>query len=163
MQPGTAHRDVHVDEIAEALPQRSAALSRLFLRHTSICVSRTEVGVMRSLSARPRRITELAAEEHVTQPAITLLVNRLADRGWVQRQPDPADRRAVLVSLTEAGAEAFAQLRAEYRAMLHEEMATLEDGEIATLVKAIEILDRVIDRLDQRENPTRTDPDTRTS
>jgi DNA-binding MarR family transcriptional regulator len=58
----------------------------------------------RSFRARPRRITELAVDEHVTQPAITLLVNRLQQRGWVQRIADPSDGRAVLVSLTSARA-----------------------------------------------------------
>jgi len=63
-------RRSQLDEIAEALPQRTAALSRLFLTRSTVCVSRTEVGVLRNLNAGPRRITELAAEERVTQPAI---------------------------------------------------------------------------------------------
>ncbi len=144
-------RSSQLDEIAESLPQRSAALARLFLTRTSVCVSRTEVGVLRVLHAGPRRITELAAEERVTQPAITLLVNRLAERGWLQRIPDPTDGRAVLVSLTAAGEEVFARLRAEYRALLHEEMAALDDSEVATLAAAVEILDNLIDRLKERE------------
>jgi DNA-binding MarR family transcriptional regulator len=146
-----ARRRVQLDEIAEALPQRSAALSRLFLTRTSVCVSRTEVGVLRNLRAGPRRITELAAEERVTQPAITLLVNRLTERGWVERVPDPSDGRAVLVSLTPAGEEVFERLRAEYRALLHEEMASLEDAEVETLAAAVAILDKLIDRLTERE------------
>jgi DNA-binding MarR family transcriptional regulator len=140
-------RSSQLDEIAEALPQRTAALSRLFLTRTSVCVSRTEVGVLRTLRTGPRRITELAAEERVTQPAITLLVNRLQERGWLQRIPDPSDGRAVLVSLTRQGEEVFERLRAEYRALLHEEMASLEDSEVETLAAAVSILDKLIDRL----------------
>src|SRR6201996_414090 len=142
-----AQRSSQLDEIAEALPQRSAELSRLFLTRTSVCVSRTEVGVLRNLREGPRRITELAAEERVTQPAITLLVNRLAERGWVKRVPDPSDGRAVLVSLTPVGADVFEQLRAEYRALLHEEMATLDDSEVAALAAAGETLHKLIERL----------------
>jgi DNA-binding MarR family transcriptional regulator len=150
-QASAGRRSSQLDEIAEALPQRSSTLSRLFLTRTSIIVSRTEVGVLRSLSIRPRRITDLAAEEGVTQPAITLLVNRLADRGWVRRIADPSDGRAVLVSLTTAGEQVFDRLRSEYRAMLHEEMAMLDDDEVETLAEAVEILDRLISRLGQRE------------
>jgi DNA-binding MarR family transcriptional regulator len=87
----------------------------------------------------------------VTQPAITLLVNRLTERGWVERVPDPSDGRAVLVSLTPAGEEVFERLRAEYRALLHEEMASLEDAEVETLAAAVAILDKLIDRLTERE------------
>jgi len=148
MEPASVdRRSSQLDDIAEALPQRSAALSRLFLTRSSVCVSRTEVGVLRNLREGPRRITELAAEERVTQPAITLLVNRLAERDWVKRVPDPSDGRAVLVSLTPVGEEAFEQLRAEYRALLHEEMATLDDTEVETLAAAVKILDLLIERL----------------
>ena len=148
MQRGEVdRRSSQLDEIAEALPQRSSELSRIFLTRTSVCVSRTEVGVLRKLTAAPRRITELAAEERVTQPAITLLVNRLQERGWVERIPDETDRRAVLVSLTPDGHEVFERLRAEYRALLHEEFASLEDDEVETLAAAVSVLDKLIERL----------------
>jgi DNA-binding MarR family transcriptional regulator len=122
-------------------------LLKLFLTHTSVPVSRTEASVLSALAGRPRRITDLAARERVTQPAITLLVNRLEQRGWAERQADPADGRVVLVALTEPGREALSQLRAEYRALLHEEMATLPDEDLCTLARAIEILDRLLERL----------------
>jgi DNA-binding MarR family transcriptional regulator len=75
------------------------------------------------------------------------LVNRLQDRGWVQRTADPNDGRAVLVSLTVAGADALGALRAEYRAMLQQEMASLDDGQVDTLAGAVQILDQLIERL----------------
>ena len=143
-------RDRHLDEIAEALPLRAATLSRLFLTRTSVAVSRTEVGVLYELSEQPRRITELAAREAVTQPAITLLVNRLEDRGWVRRGPDPLDGRAVLVEITPRGRETIERLRAEYRALLHKDMAALDDDDIETLARAVEILDGLIDRVKER-------------
>ena len=149
MEQADARRSSQLDEIAEALPQRSAALSRLFLTRTSVCVSRTEVGVLRNLRAGSRRITELAVEERVTQPAITLLVNRLEERGWVKRIADPSDGRAVLVTLTPVGEQVFEQLRAEYRALMHEEMAMLDDAEVEALAAAVEILDKLIARLSQ--------------
>jgi DNA-binding MarR family transcriptional regulator len=143
-------RSRQLEEIAEALPQRASELSQIFLTRSSVCVSRTEVGVLRRLSAGPRRISELAADERVTQPGITLLVNRLQQRGWVQRAADPRDRRAVLVGLTPAGEDALARLRAEYRALLHEEMAGLRDHEVQTLARAVQILDELIEKLSDR-------------
>ena len=152
MEPGSAlARGRRLDEIAEALPQRAATLARLFLTRSSISISRTEAGVLTALSTRPWRITELAAREGVTQPAITLLVNRLQQRGWVARSADPDDGRVVLVELTPLGHEVFDRIRAEYRALLHEDMATLPDGDVETLARAVEILDAVIARLEGRE------------
>ncbi len=138
-----------VDDIAEELPQRATTLARLFLTRTSLGISRTEAGVLRAVSTKPQRITDLAAGEGVTQPAITLLVNRLQQRGWVARSADPADRRAVLVTLTPLGREVFDRMRAEYRALLHEEMATLRDEDVETLARAIDVLDALIVRLQE--------------
>jgi DNA-binding MarR family transcriptional regulator len=150
MQVESTSRRDQLDEIAEALPQRASAISRLFLAHAGVCISRNEVGVLRALTKRPQRITELAASEGISQPGATLLVNRLQERGWVTRGGDPCDRRAVLVALTDAGREIFDRLRAEYRALLHEEMATLADEEVQALGRAIEVLDKLIARLQER-------------
>ena len=144
-------RTRRLDEIAEGLPQRAAALSRLFLTRTTIDVSRTEIGVMRAVSLRPQRVTELAAGEGVTQPAITRVVNRLEERGWVTRESDPRDGRAVMVRLTPAGGAVVEHLRGEYRALVHEEMATLDDDDVETLARAIDVLDELIERLEDRE------------
>jgi DNA-binding MarR family transcriptional regulator len=141
----------HLDDIAEALPQRASALSRLFLAQSRLGISRIETGVMSAVSQRPQRITELAAAEGVTQPAITRLVDRLQERGWVAREPDPEDGRAVVVRLTDAGEEMLGELRAEYRALVHEEMAALPDHDVETLARAIDVLDSLIARLQERD------------
>src|ERR1700730_15072681 len=60
----------------------------------------------------PRRLTALAAQEGVTQPAMTQLIARLQDSGLVSRDADPADGRVVQVRLTEAGREMLARRRA---------------------------------------------------
>jgi DNA-binding MarR family transcriptional regulator len=129
------------DDVAEALAARVGWLSRRFLAQSSFGVSFTEVGVLRAVSTEPRRITDLALAEGVTQPAITSLVNRLGERGWVVREADPCDRRVVRVTITPAGQQAVERLRAEYRALLHDGMAALAPEDIATLARAVEIFD----------------------
>ena len=148
----TLSRAQHLDDIAEALPRRAALLSRLFLRHTALDVSRTEIGVLQAASERHQRISDLAAGEGVSQPATTLVVNRLAERGWVIRQDDPTDGRVVLVEITDAGHDAFNNIRAQYRALLHEEMASLDDESVEVLARAVEVLDELIERLTERES-----------
>ena len=138
------------EDIAEALPVRAAAISRLFMAHTTVPLSRTEIGVLNVVAEKPRRITELAAREGVTQPAITLLVNRLAERGWLRRTRDPLDGRAVLVELTPAGGALLDQVRAEFRALVSEDMAALDDDDLSALARAVEILDEMIERLEDR-------------
>ncbi|MFI5778305.1 MarR family winged helix-turn-helix transcriptional regulator [Nocardia sp. NPDC051570] len=46
---------------------------------------------------------QLMNEIQLTSGTVTHRVTRVQDRGWVRRDPDPADGRSVIVSLTEAG------------------------------------------------------------
>jgi DNA-binding MarR family transcriptional regulator len=149
--PPVVARRRHLDDIAEGLPRRAAALSRLFVSRSTLGVSRIEVGVLGVLSRGPRRITELAEAEGVTQPAMTRLVDRLQERGWVTRESDPADGRAVVVRQTAGGQDVVRAISAEYRALVHEEMAALSDEDVETLAQAIEVLDALIARLQERE------------
>jgi DNA-binding MarR family transcriptional regulator len=148
---GTPLRDSRLDDIAEALPRRAALLTRMFIKHAHLGISRTEIGVLNTAAEQPQRITELAALEGVTQPAISLVVNRLVERGWVVRESDPDDRRAVLVTLTADGHRAWQKIRGEYRALLHEEMAALDHDAVEALARAVEVLDELIRRLMERD------------
>ena len=64
----------------------------------------------------------LLRETLVTSGTMTNRVDRLAERGLVRRAPDPADRRGVLVQLTDAGLDrvdaALAALLTNERALL---------------------------------------------
>jgi DNA-binding MarR family transcriptional regulator len=140
----TAPLTADVEAIVVALLQRYGTLTRVLFARTHAGVSRTEVGALRSLAIRPRRVTELAAAEGITQPAATQLVNRLVARGWAERGGDPDDARVVVVRLADPGRAALERVTGEVRAVLHEELTGLDDGDVETLAAAVAILDRVI-------------------
>src|SRR6202045_39129 len=99
-----AERGERVDYIAEQLPSRAAVLVRLLVKQVrSRDISRTEMEVLSILREGPRRITELTELEGIAQPTMTLLVTRLQDKGWVEREGLPEDGRVVMVGITEAG------------------------------------------------------------
>jgi DNA-binding MarR family transcriptional regulator len=52
------------------------------------------------------RLTELATLAGMTKQSIGEIVDGLVERGYVERFPDPADRRAKLIRLTAKGEEA---------------------------------------------------------
>jgi DNA-binding MarR family transcriptional regulator len=52
------------------------------------------------------RLTELAQMAGMTKQSIGEIVDDLADRGYVERVPDPADKRAKLIRLTAKGEQA---------------------------------------------------------
>jgi len=49
------------------------------------------------------RLTQLAARANMTPQAMGELVDELEELGYVVRRPDPSDRRAKLIVLTERG------------------------------------------------------------
>jgi DNA-binding MarR family transcriptional regulator len=79
----------------------------------------------------------LAAQTLVTSGTMTNRIDRLAGRDLVERHPDPADRRGVLVRLTSAGA---ARVDAALSDLLLRERATLAvlpETEAARLAHAL--------------------------
>ena len=91
----------------EALLSAHAALMKQFAASdTWTDVSMREYDVLYTLSKcpQPQRISELNRHVLLSQPALSRLVDRLAERGLLERQPDPADGRGVRLSLTDAGA-----------------------------------------------------------
>jgi len=68
-------------------------------------LSMREYDVLYTLSKcpAPQRMGELNRHLLLSQPALSRMVDRLVDRGLVQRQTDPADGRGVLLALTDAG------------------------------------------------------------
>jgi DNA-binding MarR family transcriptional regulator len=78
-------------------------------------LSRTAAATLKSLLENgPQRVTTLAVQERVAQPTMSVIVKRLGQRGLVERRVDPADGRATLVAITEAGVETLRE-RSELR------------------------------------------------
>ncbi|MCC3763333.1 MarR family transcriptional regulator [Glycomyces sp. TRM65418] len=96
-----------------------------------------EYDVLYTLSKHdgPMRLFELGRGVLLSQPALSRLVERLVDRGLLERAADPEDGRGVRLALTEAGRErqrrvggrhAVDVARAVTAALTDEEMRQLE-------------------------------------
>jgi DNA-binding MarR family transcriptional regulator len=87
--------------------------------------------------ATPKR---LAQALRLSPPNVTVLVDRLAARGLVQRQPCPDDGRATIVQLTRTGAERARRA--------HEASRTMEDGLLQALTPGERaLLGELLDKL----------------
>lgn len=71
--------------------------------------------VFRSLDIQPMNTSELADRLAITKQGAAQLIEEMEARGYVERRPDPADRRAKLLYLTEQGATALATARRFHR------------------------------------------------
>ena len=76
---------------------------------------------------------QLLRETLVTSGTMTNRVDRLSARGFVERSPDPNDRRGVIVALTEAGREAVDGAMADLLARERDLLAQIPERDRQTL------------------------------
>lgn len=97
------------------------------------------------------RMKDMATNAALSTSGITALVDRLERQGLVQRNPDPDDRRATRITLTDEGRE-----RARQAAHVH--VASIEDH-FATRLTADEAigLAEVLERIEDETNGARHD------
>src|SRR5580704_6981433 len=88
----------------------------------------------------PRRITDLAIVEGVTQPSMTALVSALERSQYVERLRDPSDKRVVLVAITASGSRYMRMRRragAETFALLVDKLPAQEREALAAASTAL--------------------------
>jgi DNA-binding MarR family transcriptional regulator len=93
----------------------------------------------------PLTPSALAELERVQRPTATRIVARLADEGLVERATDPADGRSVTVAATPKGHALLGKLRTRKNAYLARRLRGLDDPDLATLERAAEILERLLE------------------
>ncbi|GAA4284819.1 MarR family transcriptional regulator TamR [Brevibacterium daeguense] len=84
--------------------------------------------------------TRLIGEMMVTSGTMTNRIDRLVSAGWVSRHPDPADRRGVLVRLTEAGKQKVDDALAELLVLERELLADLTAPQKRRLTELLRVL-----------------------
>lgn len=131
-------------ELAMQLTRQAARFSRVAGRSAASGYSVVAWRVLAELEQNGEcRISELAQREHVSQPSMTGILQRLEGEGWVARTPDPQDGRASLVHLTEAGAAALHGFRDAAAARIAPRLAQLSEFDRATLARAAELLQQL--------------------
>jgi DNA-binding MarR family transcriptional regulator len=147
MHSSSTDRADAIDLVASNLLGRAARLTRLLMRSGAHEISRTEVGVLATLSDGPRRITQLAMTEALAQPTVTQLIDKLEGRELVSRSRSEEDGRVVLVEITTAGAAALEGVRALIRANMREALVDLPDAELTELAHAADTMGSLIEKL----------------
>jgi len=114
-------------------------------------LSRAASGTLSTLDRHgPQRITELAAQEAVSQPAMTGLIQRLEASGHVVRTDDPLDARASLIAITGDGMRLLAERRAAHEEHIASAVARLSDNDRARLAAAIPAITAVTEHYARR-------------
>lgn len=83
------------------------------------------------------RLSTLADHLHIAPRSATEVVDDLERLGFAERDPDPTDRRAVLVGLTPAGIETSKAIQAARQAESERFFGELSDQDRADLVRLL--------------------------
>jgi DNA-binding MarR family transcriptional regulator len=93
----------------------------------------------------PLTPSELARIERIQRPSATRIVARLEEAGLVERVADPSDKRSFTVAVNADGRALLKKLRTRKNAYLARRMRGLDDADLATLDRAAEILEDLLE------------------
>jgi DNA-binding MarR family transcriptional regulator len=135
-----------IDQLAIDLLVLSARFTRLASRESTSSMPRALWRTLAQLDELgPLRVSELAASTHVSQPTATSLLQRLGERGWVERRPDPDDARAVRVSISDSGRAALERNREVAATAMVHRLERLDGASRRALAAGLDALRLVLD------------------
>jgi len=122
-----------------------ARLSRVIENQGTPDLSLPQYRVLGLLSTGDERASLLASRLAVAKPTLTSLVDSLVERGYVSRETPEGDRRAVSLSITDAGRLAVSDAGARLREVLDDVV-----GRCAHPAAVFAALDELREALDAR-------------
>lgn len=104
-------------------------------------ITNNDMHVMEAIGPdRNCRMSEAARKLKVTAGTLTIAVNALVKKEYVQRLRSEEDRRIVYIRLTEKGKRAYAHHEEFHHRMTEAAMAVLGEDEIPVLTKTLDSL-----------------------
>lgn len=67
----------------------------------------TELHVIEAAGLEPKTMTEIAGKLKITMGSLTTSVNRIVQKGYIERNFDPSDRRRIFIHLTDKGQKVY--------------------------------------------------------
>lgn len=88
----------------------------------------------------PKSMSMIAKDLAVTVGTLTVNMNSLEKKGYINRERSTEDKRVVLVTLTEQGKKAFFHHRDFHKAMIRAAVKGLDRDEMETLINCMQRL-----------------------
>lgn len=127
-------------ETGYRLADNSRLLRRLFdERVRSLGLTAAQARLLLSLERNPMENQVFHAERLEIEPiTLTRIVDRLEESGWVERQSDPADRRARILHLTDKSRGIVTRLRVIVEALFEDMLSEFDTAERAQFAHLLE-------------------------
>lgn len=148
--PTRRHHSGEIDESdirtrVQQLTMRQQRFERSIAKQLDLDASGLEV-LDHLISRGPTTPTELAHRVEISTAAMTLVLNRLEDRGHVRRDRHPSDGRKLIVTASEDAATEAERLVEPLIGEVEAQIAAMTEEERATVAKFLDDLIRAYDR-----------------
>ncbi len=130
---------LRIDLIAENLITIHPLLYKSISRPLRNCTSITPAGMFVLGNLKRHGIlsmSDIGKYLSMPKPHITVIVNKLIEEGYVERQNDPKDRRIIHIHITEKGLSDFENIKQAISENMKSKLVMLNDEELEQLSTA---------------------------
>lgn len=151
-EPGASRRrpvDDLLEELTTWAPRDRLRAFRAWHRGS---LSLIHLSVLALLEAEgPVSMGRIADELDVSHASATGIIDRMEERGIVERRAASDDRRVTHIHITDAGTAVSRELLARRRAQLRTVLAELSDDDVAAFLRGVRAMRAARERLAERE------------
>ncbi|MDP9093249.1 MAG: MarR family transcriptional regulator [Actinomycetota bacterium] len=136
-----------ISELAAQLRPSLLRLTRIVRnQRVDMSITLTQLSAMGTLAKHGRMSAgELAACERVQPPSMTKVLANLEERGLVQRESHPTDRRQAIIVISEPGLALLESERRSRDAWLSQRLAQLTPEERTLIRNVLPVFDKLAD------------------
>lgn len=117
-------------------------------------ISRPQMYLLIILRERgPQTVSELADLLAVSPPSASALLDRLEERGLVQRTRDAVDRRVVHVEVTEGGRNLLDEMAGVKRDHIQQLLSSMDESDLRAIIGGLEALQRAFVKMKAADCP----------
>lgn len=101
-------------------------------------ISNNDMHIIEAIGIQQKKnMSAVARELSVTVGTLTIAINNLVKKGYVDRMRGEKDRRVVYISLTEKGEQAYRHHEQFHKEMIQAMLADMSEEEAGVLVRAL--------------------------
>lgn len=116
-------------------------------------ISNNDMHIIEAIGMKaPKNMSTIARELSVTVGTLTIAINSLVKKGYVNRVRGEEDRRVVFISLSSKGIKAYNHHAAFHKEMVKATLDGMSDTEAQVLVKALTNLSQFFEDYKKKNN-----------
>jgi DNA-binding MarR family transcriptional regulator len=92
-------------------------------------------------------MSDIGKRLYISKPYMTVLIDTLIDDGYVERLPDPGDRRVINIAITQRGKKHLREGSAIFKNELKAILSKLDETDLEELCSSLKNLRRILEKV----------------